>query len=625
VQVADGLRRFSLVVGADCDPVGVTAWSQPWVPLWLEWEVELQATDRFEGWSLGQIDFEPSGSAPPLAPPRLLTGRAALHAGTARTLAGSIQEWLTAEQQRDAENQGEADEAAEQALALVADAIGYLDIVSASFDGLQDQLLGLPVDSLGLVRKRNEAGSIEHPVPVGPPQLVLAGRLRLTRGRLVDAFGRTLDLPVNKARVPARDEIPGTPPSLRLRPRLTRPARWMLRLVDPQIPDSLLIPTAPAQATIDQIDPTQMVNPVAGFLLPDHIDEALEAFDAAGNPLGQLMHEPFAGGVVWEIAPGREGPPDAPPLHGVDPAARHVALFASAMVAVDAQVREGKPADPAKESALSAFLRAVDTTLWTVDAFAQMGSEHIAGLVGRPIAVVRATLRLDIDDDLDEVDLTDAAKRAEREAAYRALADRAFPVRLGELTRSDDGLLGFFVDDDYTRLHVVDKVVRALALDVGRGRAHLAQLGQTRQVPATRPIDHAYVVAEDELRVHAGQVVNLTLLMHPSSRVHLTSGALPRKSLQLAREWIHPGLSVMAPSVRVGPVLLDPDKVRLPKVSSFPRDQIWTRRDTPFSWKNDPILAATQTALLPDLPSSVQEGYIRVAPDASPDGTEGQG
>jgi hypothetical protein len=82
------------------------------------------------------------------------------------------------------------------------------------------------------------------------------------------------------------------------------------------------------------------------------------------------------------------------------------------------------------------------------------------------------------------------------------------------------------------------------------------------------------------------------------------------------RDWVQPGLGVIAPSVRVGPVLIDPDTVRLPKASSLPRDQRWTRRDTPFTWKDDPILAATQTAMLPDLPSRVEEGYIRVMPQS---------
>jgi hypothetical protein len=109
----------------------------------------------------------------------------------------------------------------------------------------------------------------------------------------------------------------------------------------------------------------------------------------------------------------------------------------------------------------------------------------------------------------------------------------------------------------------------------------------------------------------------LTLLMHPAGKVHLTSGVVPRKSLQLARDWVAPGLAVIAPSARVGPVLIDPAAVRLPKISACPKDQMFTRRDTPSTWKNDPILSATQAALLPDLPHEVQEGYIRIAPETT--------
>ena len=142
--------------------------------------------------------------------------------------------------------------------------------------------------------------------------------------------------------------------------------------------------------------------------------------------------------------------------------------------------RACRSAGPSPSPGLSAFLRAVDSTLWTVDTYAGLGSEHIAGLVGRPLAVVRATLRLDVDDDLDELDLSDAARRAGREQAYRDLADRAFSVRVGELTRSDDGLLAFFVDDDYEHVHVVDKVVRDGALASGRWQGHFGQFGTTR-------------------------------------------------------------------------------------------------------------------------------------------------
>lgn len=608
-QVADQLRRFSLFAGVDPNPVSVTAWSQPWIPMWLEWEVELRSAARLEGWALDQIDFEPAPPAVTPAP-KLLRGRSPLHAGTARTLAASIEEWLKTEEQRDRDNQGEVDGDTAAALHNVADGIGFLDIVTGTLDGLNQQILGLPVGPLGVTLAR-QGTALKPPAPVGPPQLLAGGTLGLKRARIVDAFGRTLDLPVAKLHVVARDEVAGTPPALRMRPRLQRPARWLFRFVDPALANGPGGAT-PAEANVDQIDPAKMINPVAGFLLPDHIDEALEFFDTAGQPLGQLMIEPFGGGVAWEIAPGRSGPADAGPGFQLGDRQRLLGLMAAGMVTADARARGGKPAGPEDESALSALLRAIDTTLWTVDTFPQLGNEHIAGLVGRPVAVVRATLRLDLDDDLDEVDLSNPTLRAQRQAAYRDLADRAFPVRLGELTRSDDGLLGFFVNDDYAHFHVVDKVVRDAAFESRPGRGQLDQMGSARQIPDIKPITHPYLVAQDEFVVHPGEIVTLTMLLSPASRVYLTSGVLPRKYLQLAREWVQPGLAVIAPSARIGPVLIDADKVRLPKISSFPGNQIWTRRDTPGTWKDDPILAATQTALLPAIPAQVQEGYIRI-------------
>jgi hypothetical protein len=268
------------------------------------------------------------------------------------------------------------------------------------------------------------------------------------------------------------------------------------------------------------------------------------------------------------------------------------------------------------------LLRAIDTTLWTVDTFASLGSEHVAGLVGRPIAVARVQLRLELRPE-DDLDLSDAARAAERLTAEQALASVAFPVRIGELTRTDDGVLGFFVDDDYSRFRLVDKVVAALASESGRSRGQLGLLGKADGLPAKEAITHPYVVGDgegDTLYVHLGQTVTLTILMHAAGRAHLTTGILPRKALALARDWVGPGLAALAPSLRTGPVLVETDladeaQVRLPKVSVFGQNQAFLWRDTPATWRTDAILAATQTALLPDTPAEFREGWIRVVPE----------
>jgi hypothetical protein len=114
--------------------------------------------------------------------------------------------------------------------------------------------------------------------------------------------------------------------------------------------------------------------------------------------------------------------------------------------------------------------------------------------------------------------------------------------------------------------------------------------------------------------------VTLTIFMHPNGKCSLTSGLLPRRAVALARDWVAPGLAKIAPSLRTGPVLVETDldpqgQVRLPKVSVFGKDQNFLWRDTPATWRTDAILAATQTALLPDTPAEFREGWIRVAPE----------
>jgi hypothetical protein len=204
------------------------------------------------------------------------------------------------------------------------------------------------------------------------------------------------------------------------------------------------------------------------------------------------------------------------------------------------------------------------------------------------------------------------ATQADRQAAYDALATHVFQVRLGEVTRTDDGLLGYFVDDDYTQFHIVDRSIADNALPSGRGRGVLDP--DTDPLTAM-PITHKYVNNDGLISIRSGQTVLLTLLMHPGAKVHLTSGVLPRVDRALARDWVNPGLSVLAPSLRSGPLLIDVDKTRLPKVASFPVDQLFTHRDTPTTWRDNPILAATQSALLPDTQPEVREGWVRVAPN----------
>ena len=613
--IADGMRKFSLYKGMDPDLVGVTTWAQPWIPMWLEWEVKVEGLDpaTLDNWRLGTIDLEQSKLSIE-GKSVILTGRSQLTTGAASTLHDAISDWLKNEDALD----GLVDEATENSYSILDKAVYNLDVMTAALE-VRAQLLGFKALD-GLRRPCDGDGNVTNPAPERAPSLLLAGCLKLNRARLLDVFGRTLDLPLNNVLTPSRLMLDDRPGSLAIPPRLLRPARWQFRLVDA----ATSVGSEGVEARVDQIEPSLQINPVAGFLLPDHLDESLEVFDVNGSAVGELLHEPVSGGVMWEIAPGLEGPADAGRLYGLAPAQQALGNLAAGLVIADAMARQGAPLDPEskKESALSAMLRAIDTTLWTIDTFASMGSEHVAGLVGRPIAVVRAQLRLELKPPTD-VDLTNSERAKEWSDAEAKAATYAFPVRIGELTRNDDGVLGFFVDDDYSRFRLVDKVIAGSAPDAGRSRGNLGLYGHASGIPAATAIDHPYIAGTDDadtLMLHLGQTVTLTLLMLPAGKVSLTSGLLPRKALALARDWVGKGLSAIAPSLRTGPVLVETDldteeQIRLPKVSVFGKDQNFLWRDTPATWRTDAILAATQTALLPEKPAELREGWIRVAPD----------
>ena len=606
-QISAVLAGVAIAEGQPPSPVAITTWRQPWIPIWLEWRVTVTGTTTVRGWKVTGHDLEPeAGSAAEPVLTRTLTGRGLLGKGVGETLRAAVKAWLASEAQRHA-TPGRTAYGSGAAVQRLADLDHPLDLISGSLDGLREQLLG--IDFMGGIKR--QAGK---PVASADPVPLFGGTVRIEELRIVDAFGRfvTVDGVLDQLRTTLELEVDGEARTLRLRPRLQNAARWLWRLVDPgQLPETA--PDKVNEAFVNQVSPSAAVNPVSGFLLPDHIDEALEAFTVSGAPIGQVLHDPVTNAVNWECAPGRPVPPDAGPLVDIAAQERIVAEIAAGMISADAAARD-LPTPP-RDTALTAFLRAVDSTLWTVDTFASLGDSSLAGLVGRPIAVVRSILTLDAPDDVDELTLAPGVTAESRKAAYGTLGEEGFEIQLGTLGRADDTLLGFFVDDDYEKFFIVDKVVAELARRRPTGR-HLGHLGVLGSSAAEDPmdLDHPYLSDDNRIIMRRGQTKRLTMLMIPGGRVHLTSGILPRKDLALADAWFSPGLKKLMPSLRVGPLLVDPGEIRLPLVSILGESQTFTRRTGELAWKDDAILAATQTAYLPRMPHEVQEGWIRVTP-----------
>src|SRR5262249_18307800 len=157
----------------------------------------------------------------------------------------------------------------------------------------------------------------------------------------------------------------------------------------------------------------------------------------------------------------------------------------------------------------SAFIRVVDSSSWSVDPFGHIGDEHICLLVGHPVAVLRAQVTLDVKEPI----------------APEQIASLRIPIRLGSLPHWQDGLFGYFVNDDYSKLYCADAVAAGFARDVGPQRGFLQRIDlvpgfydnfetdiSSGQPKGATPVDHPYVNVKD----------SGTILIQPKQTISLT-------------------------------------------------------------------------------------------------------
>lgn len=606
---------------------------RPWTPIHLDWLVEFLPSPNGENdWTLGELDFAlNSGAAVPAAGTgTLCSGRSTLTGGASATLASAVRkalddvtriggtspvpakgieahfsalaEALSTTLRRltlgGATAVGQAAQASDgqsvdpSLLNDISSALAQMDVLSCGLNGILTQLRG------------GVPGDGQSPAPGGvtptPFFAVRAGFLRLIRLRLVDGFGQFVDLCSSDATHAAQGylvsdpmSVPNEPGLLAQPPRFSAPTRAWFRYM-----------------SADQagIEADYQTSPVCAFLMSNHLDGSLEFFNADGSGAGSLQPND-QGLVAWQGAPG------SPSAAGNDPASAlsngYAAQLARSLIAWGVA-----DASQPREPALAALLRTIDSTLWTVDPFGHQGDEHLALLLGHPICVMRGLLRLDVADPIDTADGTFAK----------------VPIRIGNLTQWDDGLLGYFVNDDYTRLYVADAAASAMARPIGPQQGFLQQINLVAPYYATfaddlagnvtsdtatagaTPVSHPYVDTSGQLWIRPNQTINLTLLVEPLNTVHATTGCVPRKEIGMRRAWVNTGLATIAPTFRFGPVLVDPKHIRMPLATGLNGTWVWDYRADAVTWEENPTTNATDDALLGSNPPTASEGWLKLLP-----------
>lgn len=391
------------------------------------------------------------------------------------------------------------------------------DAVSHGFAGFHDRLLMLG-DALRLpVADLAHLLHLEHLPPVFedtrpgdrlrplPRQRLFSplrdGVLAIRKLVAVDIFGRTLDLDPSGTVISASlDKAVG---GVLLPPRLCPPARLSFRL------------KSAAQDKHDAEEGGNAASPVCGWVVASRVENALMVSDHDGALVG-VLRQGADGGVALIDGPKLGGAPISGTLKRL----------------VDALTQSG--------DRFKAFLAAVDDEIATTNVKGGDRGSALNRLAGRPLALVRADLGLDLYGDLpprpQSLDRLGPGETA-------GMDELRIPIRLGDSDRAHDGLVGFFISPETG----------------GDGHPDFGNFWTASGRRTNRP-DADPAQTEPVLRVaHDGQDRRrrLLLVMDPRAPVHADSGLLPVKAISLPSAHVRHVLPTLGLMTMGGPILTD--------------------------------------------------------------------
>lgn len=592
------------LTGRSTAPIGLAVWNgNPWLPLFLDWEVEYtamlapeapaapDAAPAFAADALisryqldgDRIDLVPRrGPADAPRTPTPIGGVGLLTQSAFRRLTRSLSE-LVAHAPDDQLRDAVAKAGAIPALSHVLN--GFNQALQARQRALQLRVLDpfAPDDELtravaALAPTRDDATAR----PFSPFLPIRGGYLKITRLALIDAFGQERALDLRHARLArARSLMPREPESIanglaHLPPRLVQPARLNFRLLDARNDDA------------DAHDHPS-ASPICGWVVVNNLEPGLSIHAADGAACGTLRLVDEETDAVWTPPPGARA--DASIADG------HLAAFV-----------KGVLDHPDRGAFLAKLAHTIDRTLATIVPDKANTDEAIGLLFGRPLALVRAALSLELRGEPRSTTGWDAVARQVKQIQAGALPEVAamrdslqftrvrVPVKLGDLNQIDDGLVGYFIEGadgaDYRTFYAAVTDTAGHGVEPAGNRPLLL-------APADR------------------EPLRATLLMDPFATVHATTGILPVKGIDIPASYYAKALASLEANFLCNPVLASAGAMQLPLPSITGVSWSWIEAEGE-GWSAPADVTGTgERPRASYSPLRLVDGWLRLTPKAA--------
>jgi hypothetical protein len=500
------------------------------------------------------------------------------------------------------------------------------------------QTLQLPVeDPLGFddyqpfaafVKQAIAGNSSVAPQPRNDFNPIRTGILKIRRLRLVDTFGQVQTLSFKKDQVITTDAMttPGSPHLVVLPPRLAQAARLNFRWLsadrdfipesNPSNTDGHSVPASPINQGANPVaDEVEMNNhpattPICGWLLLNNLDKSLMVYNALGQPLGSITEE-----GQWFPAPGKK----AITVGDIPKSNLHLHKLVTHLIHIINHVNHGK-------DFLDCFLTVVENALDNIDPENAAQYESIALLMGRPVAVVRARLDLDLQGlpafdqswnifrqevELECLDLNQSTslRKMRKPGTQNNLRETenftqvTFPIRLGEYRQLNDGLIGFWKEEE-----------KNAVFHYKEDTFYIAHTGKGERPQSSHPNIRYYSDAPVVLQsIDSGPEI-LTMLVDPRGSVHATSGILPTKSIHIPADQFAEALRNIEVTFLSAPILTDRGSLNLPLPDE--PGYVWSWIDKKNgAWHTETKIGTVNPQAAFTARQEIKEGWLKLSQD----------
>lgn len=596
--------------GIDPEPLAVQNWGRkdPWLPLLLQWQVQykhLQRADQ-ENYAPGHIsDHFQFDEADELTYKQKIPtfdqteiepyhGSVLLTPGARFNLVEKLEEEL--KYNPDFE------------LRELLDKISDRSILSQGLNGFQEHLLMQSktlqlsvydpfesfLDPLSTTVKDNIGyQNITAPQPQTAFNPIQDGINHIEQLRLVDAFGRYADLDVSQVIYPSTlstyEPQAGASSWVKFDTRLNQPARLLFRLLS-------------ANHDQQEMNNHPALSPICGWVMHNKVDYSLMFYDTNGQAIGALQPGASESGqtITWQSAPGvyAYGTSLDACFENSNP---H--LYALAKAAYDNGL-----------DYLETLLATIDKTTACIAPQGSASSIDTAILIGRPLALVQTFLQLELQGlaavneswSAFEADINNGSDPLQR--SHNDFLQVHFPVRLGDHTHFEDGVVGYFTEKDQ-------------AIDYHTFHATIPDPAESGQIVTGDSISlrPCSILEEEKAKGDKSLGQSIGLLVDPRGCISAITGILPVKRITIPEDQYTDALKSIRVTFLSAPLLGDhlpqdhqPDTpVDIPVGIETGKAWSWLTVENE-KWTEKSILTGSQQAIFKH-PQKAHEGWLKLS------------